>query len=1119
MNRFTIRRISILCLSMAFVAALSGAAPCQPCAQWAGKMVSVQGSVEALGAGSSRWQAVNLNDTFCPGETIRVGPRSRADLLLSNQSVLRLDEQSEFTLENVSQEHGARLNMLKGAAHFFSRKPRSLEVETPFTIAGVRGTEFALRIEERRTLLTVYEGIVYAENPLGGLMLKGGQSAEAEAGKAPALRIVARPRDAVMWALHYPPVIYAPPAAAPPSEEDARRITRHASQLLAVGRVEEALVAIERALRRDARASEARALQAIVFVVQNQKEKALEAAALAVRDDPDSATARIALSYAQQAGFDLESARSSLETAVSLDPANALAWARLAELHMSFGHLDRALAAATRAAALDPSLSRTQTVLGFAHLAQVQTQRAREAFERAIVNDQADPLPRLGMGLAIIREGRLREGGEQIEIAASLDPNNSLIRSYLGKTYFEEKRTGLDEREYAIAKELDPNDPTPHFYDAIAKQTTNRPVEALKNYQKAIELNDHRAVYRSRLQLDSDLAARSAALARIYGDLGFWQRALAEGYTSLGTDPASFSAHRFLADSYSALPRHEIARVSELLQSQLLQPLNLTPIQPALAESNLYLISSGGAASLSFNEFNPLFNRNRAAVQAGALAGENQTRAGEGIVSGIYDKVSLSAGYTRFETDGFRQNNHQEDNIANLFGQIQLGYKTSLQAEYRHRKDERGDTQLRFFEEAFLPHLDQEDRVDSIRVGARHEFTPSSVVIGNFSRQTADRRLSDRFFIGLPDLPPLDGHFDQNVDESAYSAELQHIFRSKLLNLVGGGGYFRVDEDAQISQKIYGSFAGPPLLVDSFKEEIHNDIDHSNLYLYTGWNPFSGLSLTLGASGDFFKRDENNRNDRDIEENQFNPKFGVAWSPLSGTTLRGAVFRTLKRTLINDQTLEPTQVAGFNQFFDDINATKAWRYGVGLDQKFTQTLFGGVELSRRDLEVPYFSAPPPPAAPVYERGSVDWKEYLGRAYLYWAPHKWVGLSAEYQYEEFKRDEEFLLYLKEVKTHRLPLGLNLFHPCGLSLAIKATYIHQRGDFETLAGPPGDTVSGDDHFWLVDAALNYRLPKRYGFVTIGVRNLFDQSFEYFDTDADSPMYQPERAMYMKVTLAFP
>ena len=101
-------------------------------------------------------------------------------------------------------------------------------------------------------------------------------------------------------------------------------------------------------------------------------------------------------------------------------------------------------------------------------------------------------------------------------------------------------------------------------------------------------------MYRSRLLLDSDLAARSASLGRIYADLGFQNLALVEGWNSVNTDPGNYSAHRLLADSYAALPRHEIARVSELLQSQMLQPLNTTPIQPRLGESNLFLISSQG---------------------------------------------------------------------------------------------------------------------------------------------------------------------------------------------------------------------------------------------------------------------------------------------------------------------------------------------------------------------------------------------------------------------------------------------------------------------------------------------------------------------------------------------
>jgi tetratricopeptide (TPR) repeat protein len=234
----------------------------------------------------------------------------------------------------------------------------------------------------------------------------------------------------------------------------------------------------------------------------------------------------------------------------------------LAELRLSVGALKKALDAAKKAVSLNPHVAHTQTVLGFAYLTQIKVRDAKTAFERAIEFDQAAPLPRLGLGLAEIRQGNLKKGRGDIEIAASLDPHNSLIRSYLGKAYFEEKRNKLAKNQFSAAKALDPQDPTPWFYDAIRKQTVNRPVEALQDLQKSIELNDNRAVYRSRLLLDEDLAARSTTLARIYNELGFQQLALAEGWKSLNVDPVNYSAHRFLSDSYAALPRHEIARVS-----------------------------------------------------------------------------------------------------------------------------------------------------------------------------------------------------------------------------------------------------------------------------------------------------------------------------------------------------------------------------------------------------------------------------------------------------------------------------------------------------------------------------------------------------------------------------
>ena len=1088
-------------------------------------------------AQETQWQPVKLNNTYCPGDTIRVLEKSRADIALINQPVLRLDQNTTLTLKGVKEEKTSIVELVIGAVHFFSRAPKSLEVNTAFVNAGVEGTEFFIKVEEDKTLLSIFEGKVLASNEAGKITITSGQSAIAMKGKAPELRVVVRPRDAVQWTIYYPPIFYYRPSdfqglpeaeqamikksfdaymkgdfmaafeninEVPEKTRDPRLFTYRSSLQLAVGRVDEAKADIEKALNIAPNNSDALALQSVVAVAQNEKDKALNLAKKAVDADPKSASARIALSYAQQSNFDLNGTRISLEEAVKLNPENALAWARLSEMWLSFSEIKKALKAAKKAAELNPDLARTQTVLGFAYLTEVKIPKSKEAFEKAIEMDQADPLPRLGLGLAKIRDGELNEGRREIEIAASLDPNNSLIRSYLGKAYYEEKKEKLASDEYKMAKELDPLDPTPLFYDAILKQTTNQPVEALYDIEEAMELNDNRAVYRSRLLLDADQAARSASLARIYSDLGFQQRALVEGWTSVNIDPADFSGHRFLADTYAALPRHEIARVSELLVSQLLQPINITPIQPRLAESNLFVISGGGPADLSFNEFNPLFNRNRFALQVSGIAGENTTLGDEIVASGIYDKLSFSVGQYHDQTDGFRENAFINDTIYDVFLQYSLSPQTSIQSEFRSRDTRDGDLGLRFFEDDFAPRLRNRDEQTSIRLGFHQTFSPGSDLIGNFMYQNGDDRQRNypEFFL------PLVG---ANLFQDAFSGELQYLFRSKYINFVGGAGYFRVDQNLHDVAVV--NF--PPLT--QFPSISHLNVDHTNVYLYSYINYLKNVTFTVGASGDFFQGGL-------TDKNQFNPKFGVTWNPLQDTTLRAAVFRAFKRTLITDQTLEPTQVAGFNQFFDDTDETETWNYGIGIDQKFSKSLYGGAEFFLRDLEFPFLNNVVTSSGVSTVVEEEKWHERVGRAYVYWTPYKWFGLSAEYLYERFTREvpvttPAITFGLKEADTHRVPLGINFYHPSGLSAMLKATYVNQAGDFERQNPiATGVFAHGDDRFWLFDAAINYRLPKRYGFITVGAKNLFNRFFRFYDTDPSNPAMQPGRLVYGKVTLSF-
>ena len=137
--------------------------------------------------------------------------------------------------------------------------------------------------------------------------------------------------------------------------------------------------------------------------------------------------------------------------------------------------------------------------------------------------------------------------------------------------------------------------------------------------------------------------------------------------------------------------------------------------------------------------------------------------------------------------------------------------------------------------------------------------------------------------------------------------------------------------------------------------------DHS-LWLYGNVSPVPMLRLTLGGNFDQLHTTTNGADLLSLT--QFNPKVGVSWDVLPNTILRAAYFETLKRPLIGDlsmrsgQTIEPTQVGGFNQLFDDPPGTKTRGWGVGVDQKFanpflaSDTLLSGAEWSQRQLNVP-----------------------------------------------------------------------------------------------------------------------------------------------------------------------
>ncbi len=1123
------------------------------CTDWVGKVVSVEGVIEARRVAHTTWEPAKVGEIFCPGDKLRVATW-RAAIVLANDTIIRLDQGTTITFTEIENKESSWLELLEGIVHFLSRVPHTLTITTPFVNATVEGTEFVIRVDANETNVWVLEGSVRVENSLGKLLLEGGEAAVARAGEGPKRQINVKPRDAVQWALYYPPLLDISKEAGtglnqsiyqqslshyqagniqqaldhlntiPLEQRDSQFGGTRAGLLLAVGQIDKATMDIDEALRHEPNNATTLGLKSVVALVNNNKEDALKLANQSVTHSPESSVGHVAKSYAQQAHFGIEEALASAQQATAHSPKDALAWARVAELQLSLGNLSEARKAAQQAVALNPHLARTQTILGFALLTEAKLADARATFETAIALDQAAPLPRLGLGLTKIQKSKLAEGRRDIEIAASLDPSNAIIRSYLGKAYFEEKwdSTPIDpnaELEWAdlhndtkqnqraaaqlqMAKELDPKDPTSYFYDAIRKQSINRPVEALQDLQKSIELNDNRAVYRSSLRLDQDEAARSAAIGRIYTNLGFGQRALVEGWSSLATDPSSHSAHRLLADSYATRPRHNVARVSELLQSQLLQPINTNNLQPRLAESNIGLLESSGPSGPSYNEFNPLFSRDRLNFLGNLQVGNQDTFGADAVFSGMLaDPISISLGHSHFESNGFRKNSDLESDISNVFVQAALHPKIHIQGEFRRRDSKQGDLRQRFSQD-FFEHVERRDiEQNTFRVGGKISPSTNSDFIMSFLHS----KRTDGTFI-----PRVDGSIGK---DKGYQIEGQYIFRLKRFNATLGGGRNKIDvERFRFSNGVFNptpspgsctpSFFPPPTCRITSTSETFRKYNFAYLYANVEWP--KNLIWTGGVS-------YTDSNEPNLDVKNISPKLGFQWNFTKKTRLRFAYFQTVKRAVLVNQSIEPSNVAGFNQFFDDSNGAQSKRFGAAFDAVLIKTLYSGLEYSQRNLK----------ALEGIDR--FDQVEQNIRAYLYWTPHAMVAFSAEPQWEQFKRQANspsvrFGAFLPKIETYILPITARVFHPSGFFASVGGTFVHQ----EVSLAPRSPFTKDDDQFFLVDLSAGFRLPKRTGIISFEIHNLLDKEFFYEDLNAVTSggvvygRFIPNRTILGRITL---
>ncbi len=140
-----------------------------------GVITFLEGQVEVKKSGEGQWNPARPNMILTEKDLIRVRSQSRAELILDNQSVLRLSENTLLTLQKMEEERtvkkeSTRMEMSMGrlwvkVSKLFNPGSRH-DVKTPTAIAGVQGTTYQLWVAgSQSTTIQVFEGAVNVYNP------------------------------------------------------------------------------------------------------------------------------------------------------------------------------------------------------------------------------------------------------------------------------------------------------------------------------------------------------------------------------------------------------------------------------------------------------------------------------------------------------------------------------------------------------------------------------------------------------------------------------------------------------------------------------------------------------------------------------------------------------------------------------------------------------------------------------------------------------------------------------------------------------------------------------------------------------------------------------------------
>ncbi len=130
----------------------------------------LEGSAQVLSEGEKVFRSLKVNDMLKKGDEVSTGPKSKMELFLPDNSLLRFADNSNFKIVQMDagEEQGRDVKVHVAVGKAWANVSKAIAGKSNFdltcenAVAGVRGTVYRMNVQEDKSaLVKVYDGIVY----------------------------------------------------------------------------------------------------------------------------------------------------------------------------------------------------------------------------------------------------------------------------------------------------------------------------------------------------------------------------------------------------------------------------------------------------------------------------------------------------------------------------------------------------------------------------------------------------------------------------------------------------------------------------------------------------------------------------------------------------------------------------------------------------------------------------------------------------------------------------------------------------------------------------------------------------------------------------------------------